>query len=137
MFEEEGVEDVNNTFIREHNEKALKLSMYNYYEAEEITSIMMNIPKALMRNSKSMKEKHGTCAAEKYTLFFRTMNLVVTDRAGNKVNLKDQLVHKHLTVDFRETDKKKDKKDNEEEKKTKEEDPNQELRKTIKRIRKG
>ena len=52
MFEEDGVEDVNNTFIREHNEKALKLSMHNYYEAEEITSIMMNMPKALLRNTK-------------------------------------------------------------------------------------
>ena len=32
MFLEDGVEDVNNTFIREHNEKALKQSMQNMPE---------------------------------------------------------------------------------------------------------
>lgn len=78
--------------------------MHNYYEADELTSIMMNVSGALIRNAKKQKILNYSNAAEKYTAFFRTMNVVVTDRAGNKLNLKDQLEHKHLTVDFRETE---------------------------------
>ena len=54
--------------------------MHNYYEAEEVTSVMMNIGKALIRSKIDRINKNYNCAAEKYTGFFRTMNVVVTDR---------------------------------------------------------
>ena len=76
--------------MKEFNAKSLKLSMHNYYEAEEVTSYMINMPKVLIRSKIDRANKNYNCAAEKYTGFFRSMNIVVTDRQGNRVNLKDQ-----------------------------------------------
>ena len=40
--------------MQQHNEKALKQSIYNLYEAEDVTSIMINYPALLLRKKSEL-----------------------------------------------------------------------------------
>ena len=77
--------------IKNHNKKALNKSIHNQNEAQEITSIMMNNPKALVRTK---VEAH----AQKYSTFLTAMRVGIVDKQGKPLSKEEYLKQITLTV---------------------------------------
>ena len=90
LDEEEGTK---NYQIKNHNKKALTKSMHNQNEAQEITSIMMNMRAGLVR-----REGCAPHNAQALTGYLSTMKVGIVDRQGKSLSKEEYAKQMMLTV---------------------------------------
>jgi len=91
--------DATRNNIKQFNEKALQQSIYNFYEAEDVTSIMINYPALLLRKKSELYPEGRTSYR-----FKRMLRNKVTIIGKTAFKLDDDKTKKPCELDQPETD---------------------------------